>query len=213
MSIKVTITDDHPLAISGVKTMLVTAYPDIEITHSYNSGTALLEGLKQQKPDILLLDIMLPDISGKELAPTIRKEYPDVKIIALTSLDAPATIHNMMQQGCLGYLLKDTDQKTLIEAIKQVYKGEEFIEASLREHLVQYMLKNLKNNPDQLVLTPREKEILKMIAEEFTTQEIADKLFISLRTAETHRYTLLQKMGVKNTAGLVKMAMKLGLVE
>ncbi len=213
MSIRVAIVDDHPLAINGIVSMLVTAYPNIQVVKSYNSGAALLEGLKSEQPDILLLDILLPDISGKELAPVIHKAYPQTRIIALTSLDAPSTIKIMMQQGCKGYLLKDTDQQTMIQAIGQVHKGKEFIEPSLNEHLTQYMLSNWRNDVEGMKLTPREKEILRLIAEEYTTQDISDKLSISFRTVETHRYSLLQKLGVKNIAGLVRAAIKLGVVE
>ncbi len=213
MSIKVAITDDHPLAINGIKMMLVSSYPAIEVVQSFATGSAMMEGLQEWQPDVLLLDILLPDKSGRDLAPIIHKIYPKIKIIALTSLDAPAMIKLMMQHGCLGYLLKDTDQKTLIQAIETVYKGPEFVEPSLKEHLMDYMLKNWKNDLDNVELTPREKEVLDLIVDEYTTQEISEKLSISARTAETHRYALLQKLGVKNTAGLVKMAMRLGLVE
>lgn len=212
MPIKVAIVDDHPLAISGIKALL-TPYPNIVIINTYNSGLALMDGLTQHQPEVLLLDIFLPDKSGRELAPLIVKMYPDIRIIALTSIDAPNMIKNMMQHGCLGYLLKNTDHKTLVQAIQSVYKREEFIEPSLKEHLMEYMFKNLKHEQDMQELTPREKEVLQLIVAEYTTQEIADKLFISFRTAETHRYSLLQKLGCKNVAGLVKMAIQLGLVE
>lgn len=212
MSIKVAITDDHPLAVNGVKSMLA-AYPQIEVVADYNSGTTLMEGLAIQQPDVLLLDILLPDKSGRELAPLIAKTYPDVRIVALSSLDVPIIIKHMMTHGCLGYLLKDSSQETMVAAIEHAYNGEEFIEPALKEHL----LKNMKNRPESSSsipnLTQREKEILQLIVSELTSQEIADKLFISFRTAETHRYSLLQKLGVKNTAGLVKAAITMGLID
>jgi two-component system secretion response regulator SsrB len=211
--IRLAIVDDHPLAINGIKTMLSTC-PGVEVTASYSSGNGLMEGLKLSQPDILLLDILLPDISGKELAPLIIKQYPDIKIIALTSLDAPATIKVMMQRGCLGYLLKDADEHTLMEAIDHVYRGEEYIEASLKKLLLQHAIGSKKQGRDQHPeLTLREKEVLKLIIAEYTTQEIADKLFISFRTVENHRYSLLQKLEVKNTAGLVRTALTMGLID
>lgn len=213
MSIKVAILDDHPLAINGIRIML-DKQSDIEITDTYTSAGALLEGLAKRQPDVLLLDIVLPGMSGKELAPVIAKEYPDIAIVALTSLDAPAVVKSMMQRGCMGYLLKDTDQETMIAAIHHAYKKEKFIEPSLKEVFMQNMMNYKKNMPDvALQLTHREKEILQLIVEECTTQEIADKLCISFRTVENHRYSLLQKLDVKNTAGLVKTAILLGLVE
>jgi len=212
MPINLAIIDDHPLAISGIKSMLST-YPNIQVTQTYNTAASLMIGLTKSQPQVLLLDIMLPDQSGKELAPIIAAKYPNIQIIALTSLDAPAVVQNMMKHGCKGFLLKGTSQNTLVRAIEQVSKGEEFIEPSIKELLLDFMLKNWKYTEEMLELTPREKEILKLISDELTTQEIADKLFISFRTVEAHRYNLLQKLGVKNTAGLVKMALKLGLVE
>lgn len=212
MPIKVVITDDHPLAINGIKAMLA-GFPHIIVTATYSNGTTLLEGLAQQQPDILLLDIMLPGKSGKELVPIISKAYPAIGIIAITSLDAPAVVKTMMQKGCLGYLLKDTDEHTLAEAIEQVHQGNEYLEPGLKEHLLQHMIHNKKtDNSIVAELTQREKEILSLIVEEYTTQEISDKLFISFRTVENHRYSLLQKLEVKNTAGLVRVAITTGLL-
>jgi DNA-binding NarL/FixJ family response regulator len=214
MPIDVAIVDNHPLAINGLKAML-GLYPEVvHVSATYHSGAALLEGLQRSQPEVLLLDILLPDKSGKELAPVIARTWPGVRMIALTSLDSPAVVKSMMQRGCLGYLLKDSDEKTLIDAIEQVYKGEEFIEPSLKETLLQHLIKYRAQSTDIIPeLTQREKEILKLIVSEHTTQEIADKLFISFRTVENHRYSLLQKLDVKNTAGLVRMAITLGLVD
>ena len=193
---------------------MLAGYAHLELCGVYHSGNDLLKGLDKQLPDILLLDIILPDQSGKMLVPVIKEKYASVKVIALTSLDAPAMVSSMMRRGCKGYLLKDTDQQTLIDAIESVYAGNEFIEPSLKEKLLSNLL-NFNNNQEKIIpeITQREKQILKLIAEEYTTQQIADTLFISFRTVENHRYSLLQKLDVKNTVGLVKVAIKLGLVE
>jgi len=213
MQIRVAIADDHPLALSGIRSMLST-YGQISVTATYLTGKALMEGLKDDQPDVLLLDVMIPDISGKELAPLITEAYPQVRMIALTSLDSPAVVKSMMQRGCLGYLLKDTDEATLVTAIDHVYRGLEFIEPSLKEYMIQNMLRYRKTSQQVMPeLTTREKEVLRLIVAEHTTQEIADKLFISFRTAENHRYSILQKLDVKNTAGLVKLAMQMGLLD
>jgi DNA-binding NarL/FixJ family response regulator len=119
----------------------------------------------------------------------------------------------MMQNGCKGYLLKNIDQKILIEAIETVYRGEQYIEASLKEELLNNMLKLKTNRPSTLPdLTPREKDVLLLIVEEYTSVEIAEKLFLGRRTVEKYRLQLLQKLQVKNTAGLVKIALKMGLL-
>lgn len=215
MTIKLSIIDDHPLATNGIFNML-KKYPDIKVVGIHHNAQSLLENLSQEKPDILLLDIILRSYSGKDLVPIIKKDFPEVKIIALTSLDAPTMVSGMMRRGCKGYLLKDTDQKTLYDAIISVAAGNEFIEPSLKEKMVQNLF-NFSNNSNGEKsipeLTLREKEILQLIADELTTQEIADKLFISFRTVENHRYSLMQKLVVKNTVGLIKVAIRLGLVE
>ena len=210
---KIVIVDDHPLAISGIK-MMLSEQTDMHIINAYSTGKALLESLSNETPDIILLDVLLPDYTGNELASKISKAYPDIKIIALTSLDAPAMVKSMLYNGCIAYLLKGTDQDTLISAIQHAFRGEEFVEPSLKEHLLQNMFKSQKagtNIPYEL--TKRESEILQLIVKGDTTQEIADKLSISPRTAETHRLTLLKKMYAKNTAELVGIALRLGLAE
>jgi DNA-binding NarL/FixJ family response regulator len=211
--IKVAIVDDHPLAVSGIR-MMLGEQKELSVTETYHSGKALLTGLQQEQPDILLLDVLLPDFSGHELAAIISKQYPDIRMVALTSLDAPAMVKSMLYHGCIGYLLKGTDQQTLITAIHHAYRREEFIEPALKEQLLQNMFKPQKTGVNiPYELTKREQEILQLIVKGETTQEIAQQLSISPRTAETHRLTLLKKMYAKNTAELVGIAMRLGLVE
>jgi DNA-binding NarL/FixJ family response regulator len=213
MPINVAVVDDHPLAISGLKNML-SEIPEIIVSNTYEDGQSCLDGLKSSQPDVLLLDIQLPDIKGEDLSEIISNTYPDVKILAITSLDAPIFIKSMMKHGCKGYILKNVRLKTLVHAIETLYEGGIYIEPSLKEQMMQNML-HIKSNitTRKPTLTTREKEILKLIIEENTNQEIADKLFISLRTVENHRFSLLQKLNVKNAVGLVKVAILLGLVD
>ena len=210
MAIRIAITDDHPLAINGIR-MMLGEEKDLSIVGTYSTAKELLNALKSDQPDVLLLDIKLPDQPGNEVAAFIIKNYPNVRIVVLTSLDAPAVVKNMMQLGCIGYLLKGTDKPTLIQAIHRAYSWEEFIEPSLKKHILQNTL-NKHIAHLSLELTKREIEVLKLIVVGDTTVEIAEKLFISPRTAETHRLTLLKKLDVKNTAGLVRMAFTLGIV-
>ncbi len=211
--IKIAIADDHPIAVNGIQ-MMLSAQPDMEIIASYSTGKALLEGLAEQQPDVLLLDILFPDYSGNELAAIISKQYPGVRMVALTSLDAPTMIKSMLHHGCLAYLLKGTDQPTLIKAIQSAYRGVEFIEPSLKEHLMLSVLKPQKNGSTiPYTLTNREDEVLQLIVMGDTTQQIADKLSISARTAETHRLALLKKLYAKNSAELVGIALRLGLAK
>lgn len=213
MPIFVSIVDDHPLATSGIRSML-DGFAAIQVQGAYHSASSLMEGLGHFLPDVLLLDIMMPGQSGKALAPLIKESYPSVKIVALTSLDAPVMVSSMMRRGCSGYLLKDTDRKNLIDAIETVYSGKEFIDPSLKEKILASVIHpDKEKNVVLQKITKRELQILKLLAEEYTTREIAEQLFISFRTVENHRYSLLQKMDVKNTVGLIRVALKVGLIK
>jgi DNA-binding NarL/FixJ family response regulator len=190
---------------------------NIKVISHYTKGLELLEGIKLQMPDVILMDIVMPDIQGPELCRAVKELYPSVNILAVTSLSTPGNIRNMMQSGCSGYLLKNTDQKVLIDAIEKTFAGEEYIEPALKEHIVQSLLRfkeksTAKDTSKEIVLTRREKEILQLIIQENSNQEIADKLFLSLRTVENHRFNLQHKLQVKNMIGLIKVAIQMGLV-
>ncbi|MBL0357560.1 MAG: response regulator transcription factor [Chitinophagaceae bacterium] len=205
--ISLAITDDQVIILNGLQKILADV-PNIQITGIYNNGDELLEGLIKQQPDVLLLDIQMPGKSGVELAAIITKTYRNIKIIALTNVDVIAQIKKILQQGVMGYLLKDASPEKIVKAIETVYAGEQFIQ----EELKQQLLNSLSASNAKQIVTRREKEILQLIVDEFTNQEIADKLYLSLRTVENHRNNLLQKLDVKNTAGLVKVAIQEGLV-
>ena len=212
MSIRLAITDDHLLVISGIKAILA-AYPQFEVVYESNISTTLMEALPNVKPDVLLLDIQMPDLDGLELCKMVRKHHPEIKIIALSSFMESHYIKQMLRNGASGYLLKNVTSSKLANAIETVYAGEQYLDEAIRHQLLDELLTGQKRAGYNIPLTRREKEILKMIADENSNQEIADKLYISLRTVETHRLNLTQKLAVKNTAGLVKEAYKRGLVE
>jgi DNA-binding NarL/FixJ family response regulator len=205
--ISLALTDDHVIILNGLQKILADV-PNISITGIYNSGDELLEGLAKQQPDVLLLDIQMPGKSGIELAAIIAKNYKQIKIIALTNIDVLAQIKKILQLGVMGYLLKDASPETIVQAIETVYEGNQYIQ----EELKQQLLNSLSSRNSRQIVTRREKEILQLIVDEFTNQEIADKLYLSLRTVENHRNNLLQKLEVKNTAGLVKVAIQDGLI-
>ncbi len=218
MSITLAITDDHPLAINGIKNMLLVD-KNIEVTATYESADSLLNGLKNKQPDILLLDILLPDSKGSELTADITRQYPDIKIIAITSLDAPSHVKAMTRAGCKGYLLKNTDQKKLLHAIYEVYEGRQYIEPLLLKEMMDNMLQFKKKSdvpakpPSLSRLSTREMEVLQLITQEYSNREIADKLCLSLRTVQNHYFNLCQKLEAKNVVGLVKIAIQMGLVK
>ncbi len=212
MSIKIAIADDHPMVINGLKDMLSNC-DHIILTETYPDGVALQDGLKQALPDVLLLDIQMPGIPGDELAPVLLKLYPGLRILALTNFDNMVYVNNMLQNGVLGYLLKNTDQETLIEAIETVYGGKVFLKPPMRDKVEQFRQQIKRKTSSKFALTPREKDILRLIVNEYSNQEIAEKLFLSLRTVENYRLNLSLKLEVKNTAGLVRKAIEMGLLQ
>lgn len=200
------------MVINGIQKML-SVFPNIVIIATYTNGDELLEGLKQELPDVLLLDIQMPGKTGDKLTPILLKKYPDLRILTLTNFDSIFYVKNMMSHGALGYLLKSTDPKTLIEAIQAVYEFTEYIEPALKQQLEEKHSRGNRQSVNMPPLSAREKEVLQLIADGHTTQEIADTLFIGFTTVENYRFNLLLKFGVKNTAILVKKAVQMGLVQ
>ncbi len=210
--IKIAIIDDHPLVITGLRHILAGA-PGMEITGSYTGGKELLRALTTEQPDVLLLDIQLPGQTGDELVEIIKEKYPAIQILVLTNFDNVFYVKNMLKKGANGYVLKTTNEDILIEAINTVYKGEMYLEPVLREKVLHDNLQAKKTFSAEPVITRMEKEVLQLIAADMTSQQVADKLFLSKRTIDNYRLSLLMKLGVKNPAGLVKKAMQLGLID
>lgn len=210
--ISIAIADDHPMVINGIQKML-SNYSNIILAQSYVNGSTLMEGLQNSLPDVLLLDIQMPDITGDKLIAQILKRYPELKILILTNFDSSFYLKTMLQHGALGYLLKSTDQKKLIEAIETVYANEEFLEPSMKQQLDEKNQKHKRMAIQQPILSNREKEVIQLIADGYTTQEIAQQLHLGFTTIENYRFNVLSKFGVKNTAMLIKKAVQLGLVQ
>ncbi len=209
MSIRIAIADDHPLVINGIRTMLDNT--DIELIAGYPDGTSLLEGLKECVPDVLLLDIQMPGKTGEELIPVLQEFYPELRIIVLTGFDQIFYIKSMIYLGALGYLLKASDKPTMLSAIHTVYAYKEFIDPALKPDL-EHAQQNRMPHIQKPMLTPREKEVLKLIAEGLNSQEIADRLFLGLRTIKNYRLSLLFKLDAKNSIILIKKAAEMRLV-
>jgi DNA-binding NarL/FixJ family response regulator len=210
--IKLAIIDDHEVIINGLKAML-SAYSHFSIIYTANNASDLLSRLKNEQPDVLLMDIQMPEMNGVELCKHVHKQYPAIKLIAFSSFDDSHYVKQIIRNGASGYLLKNAEQQSIITAIEKVVTGEEVIDEAIKKILIGESITGHRRSIFDIPLTNREKEILKLIAGELTNQEIADQLFISLRTVETHRFNLTQKLGAKNTASLVKEAMKRGLME
>ena len=208
--IKIAITDDHTIVIEGIKTMLKLS-KEIEVVQSFENLKETFENL-DESIHVLLLDINLPDGNGINACKELLAKHPDLKIIAITNFEDSIFIKQILKNGALGYLLKNTSKSELTEAIKQVNEGKRFLPKKINDILLNDSI-GLQNSGYFIPkLTIREKEILALIIKEFTTEEIATKLFVSTKTVESHRGNLIQKLGVKNVAGLVREAIEKGLI-
>ncbi|MEL0454603.1 response regulator transcription factor [Flavobacteriaceae bacterium SZ-1-7] len=207
MMIKIAITDDHPLVLKGITSML-EGTPNIKVVGAYENAMQTLEKIENDSPDILLLDINLPDINGIDLSKQLLKKFPEIKLIALTNFEDVSYVKRMLKNGVHGYLLKNTDRLELIKAMKTVLSGELFLPDNIHARLLNQAPNKTADSGLKPNLTRREQEVLVAISEELTTQEISEKLFISPKTVETHRMNIMSKLGAKNSVGMIKIAME-----
>lgn len=215
--IKIAIADDEALFRAGMS-FILTRIKNFEIVFEAENGSDLIEKLKTHtKPDVVLMDLKMPMLNGVESTKILQKEYPEIKVIAVTSYDGKSFITNMIDVGASSYLLKNTSPKVVVHTINEVYdKGFYYDERVLKiihENLLSAKSKRIKSDLDNNLLTKREKEILELICNQYTTNEIAEKLFISPRTVEGHRNNLLLKTESKNVAGLVIYGIQKKLIE
>ncbi len=205
MPIKLFIVDDHYMVVEGIHSLLQKEKNIVWTGHASNASSCLAF-LQKELPDVILMDINLPDKSGIDLCKEVREKYPSVFIIGLSTFNQQSFIQKMMDNGASGYVLKNATQEELMEAIQTVVKGKIYFS----EEAAQSLRKNLDAGIP--VLTRREKEVLELIAEGMTNNEIAQKIFISPNTVDTHRKNLLAKLNAKNTAALVKIAIHFELI-
>ncbi len=206
MAIKLFIVDDHYMVIEGIHSLLQNE-KDIEwMGHATNAGSCMAF-LQQQTPDVILMDISLPDKSGIDLCREVNEKFPGIYILGLSTFNQQSFIEKMMSSGAAGYVLKNATQEELTEGIRTVMTGRQYLSFDAAAALRQVTVHN-----DGPLITRREKEVLGLIADGFTNNEIAQKLFISVATVDTHRKNLLAKFECKNIASLIKLAMQMQLI-
>jgi two-component system nitrate/nitrite response regulator NarL len=203
---KVILVDDHQMLIDGLSAILA-ANENIEILKTFTNGNLLLEELHELQPEIILTDISMPDIDGYELTKKIKQQNPSIQVIALSMSGSIADINKMLDVGISGYVLKNVGNQELIEAIYKVAQGKMHFSDDVTEEMVKNKHAKPNKQEDQVKLTERELEILKLIVQELNNAEIADKLFISECTVETHRKNMIRKFNTKTIVGLIKYAM------
>ena len=207
------IADDHRVFREGIVSILENT-GEIRVIAQAQDGKEVMEKLRKARPELILMDISMGEAGGIETTRLVKEQYPEIKVLVLSMHSESSYIVRMLEAGASGYLLKDAGSAELINAIKAVAQGHTYFSSQVSATLVDQLVKG-KKPPERkagVPLTRREIEVLRLIAEEYSNPEIADKLFISIRTVDTHRRNLLEKLGVKNTAGLVKYAIKHGLV-
>lgn len=214
--INILVVDDHQVLIDGIRALL-DRVEDIAIKYQALNGTEALERLEQHSDiDLVLLDINLPDKNGFEVCQEMKKRHPNQKILTLTMHEEGGFISKMVKAGTDGYVLKSAGKEELVEAIQSICKGEKYFSKQVTNSLLEGMQSKKQERPRSNFIpkiTRREKEILKLIIDELNTEEIAKKLFISDTTVISHRKSLLRKLNVKNTAGLVRAAYEFNLLK
>ncbi len=205
--IRIAIADDHTMFREGLASLL-TQSDSIDVVALANNGKELLELLKSTSVDVLLLDIEMPEMNGFETIQEIKRLSIEPKILVLTMHSSPQFIKNIFMAGAHGYLPKDAGKKKLLEAVDTVHRTSCYHSPET----MQIIMDNLREDVHSTGISPREKEVIRLIADAYTTQEIAEKLYLSKHTVESHRKNILLKLGLKNSAGLVKYAIHKGLI-
>lgn len=216
-NIRVILVEDHQIVRDGIKSLLAEDQ-GITICGEAASGQECMETLKKNAADVIIMDISLPDTSGIELTKTITAEYPHIRILVLSMHTGEDFIFNAIKAGARGYLPKNTTRKELVEAVHAIHLGEEYFSSSISNIILKSYIKKAKTGdkeeqPTEDKLTAREIEILKLFAGGMSNQEIADKLFISIRTVESHKNHIMQKLELNSTVDLIKFAIKNKIIE
>jgi len=209
---RIVLADDHVMFRQGIKNILEGA-EDLEVVGEAGDGLKLLELLKKVAPDMVILDISMPNLRGLEATKEIKMISPDVKVLILTMHKDKEYVYYAISAGAEGYLLKEDADTELFAAVEKIRQGEHYISpllsGQLTHELIQASHKGQATSPSD-TLTTREREVLKLIAEGISNKEIADLLYISIRTVEHHRASIMQKLNIKQTANLVKYAIRKG---
>ena len=212
MSIKILIADDHQLTREGIRSMLERE-PDMEVLGEAEDGRSAARMARELGPDIILMDVCMPDMNGIVATSIIHAESPKIKVLALSMLDDRRFVYHMLRAGASGYIIKDCSFKELSRAIRRVMQNRTYLSPGIMDIVVQdyVMPPAYSSSPDSFNLTLREKEVLQLVAEGHSTAQIANSLHVSVKTIESHRQRLMEKLNTKGIAGLTKYAIREGL--
>jgi len=212
--IRVLLADDHKIFRDGVRSILEKE-KDIEVVDEAANGLEVIAKMEQLEVDVLVLDIDIGKPNGIEITEMINEKHPETKILILSMMGLHDFVIQALEKGAIGFLLKNTGKDEVLTAIRSVSKGDSYFSREVSAILIEQLHRpaSSKKKSADIPISPREIEVLKLIGQEYSNSEIAEKLFISIRTVDTHRRNLLEKLGAKNTAGLVKFAIQKGLLD
>ena len=200
------LADDHPVVLDGL-TNLLASESDLEVMGRAQNGRQLLDMLRSKTVDMVITDIGMPEMDGIETTRQIRAEFPDIRILVLSMHETADYITKVLQAGANGYLVKNSSKREVLDAIRSILSGKSYYSPVATRAVMDQMQ---SGEPASIELSEREREIVCLICDELTTREIAEKLFLSFHTVEKHRKNIIGKLGVRNTAGLVKWAIQEG---
>ncbi|WNO04712.1 response regulator transcription factor [Rhodoferax mekongensis] len=212
MSLRVLLADDHTLVRAGLRKLL-EIIPDLEVVGEASDGVALMALTAELRPDMVLMDISMPGLNGLEATARLCKEWPEIKIIILSMHQSEEYVRQSLRHGASGYLLKDCAPMELDKAIKAVSAGETYLSPAVTKEVLNDYVHRLREEAqpgDQL--TPRQREVLQLVAEGLSTKEIARRLDLSVKTVDTHRSQLMRQLDIHEVTGLVRYALRIGLI-
>ncbi|OHD54116.1 MAG: DNA-binding response regulator [Spirochaetes bacterium GWF1_51_8] len=212
MKIKVALADDHPIVREGLKALLENE-SDIEVIGEANNGNEAVELVRKLSPNIIIMDISMPNLNGMEATRMIDNESPNTRVIALSMHHDKRFVANMLESGARGFLLKDCAAEELVEAVRTVMNGKTYLSKGIADIVVTDYVEYLKKKDQSVfgILSPREREVMQLLVEGKSTKDIASQLFLSVKTVETHRQQIMTKLGTHSIAELTKLAIREGL--
>jgi Response regulator containing a CheY-like receiver domain and an HTH DNA-binding domain len=210
--VRVLIADDHGIVRSGLR-LLLERQPDIEVIAEAADGAEAREIAVRERPDLAILDVRMPKLTGLQATREIKKQAPEVSVLILSMHDDERYLFEALKAGASGYVLKTQADTDLMEAIRAVERGEPFLTPAAQQALIKDVLERGRQSEDEEELTPREEEIVKLVAEAHTTRQIAEILHLSEKTVENHRGNAMRKLGMRDRVELVRYAIRRGLIE
>lgn len=211
-AIRVLLVDNHTLVRAGLRALLLSL-PEIEVVAEASDGREALRLIASHHPDVVLMDVAMPEMNGLEATARVVKEFPSVRVIILSMHANEEYVLQALRTGAMGYVLKDSGVGELELALKAVFRGETYLSPAVSKHVVADYVRRVGSESNSLEsLTPRQREVLQLLAEGRSTKEIAQMLYISVKTVETHRAQLMERLNIHDVAGLVRYAIRLGLI-